>query len=55
MEHDIKHGEKIEQLNLEEYVGIIWEPEKYPYSYEYNLKRIQDKINEIIKQISSGE
>ena len=43
---------KIERLDLEEYVGFIGEPQQYKNPHEYNLKRIENKINEIIDSLN---
>lgn len=45
----------IEKINLEEYVGFIGEPEKYQHPMNYNLKRVEDKINEIIDKLNEEE
>jgi len=42
---------EIKKLDLQEYIGYIGEPKEYRAPQEYLLKMIEDKINEIIKEI----
>ena len=42
----------MKQIDLEEYDGFIGEPEEYKNPINYNLKLIQNKLNEIIDWIN---